>query len=199
MSPKEESLDLECLIRQSTCYAGVGSRATPTHVLPLIHQIAALLAVRGITLRSGGAPGADTAFESGCDRRNGKKEIFLPWEGFNRNGSPLFSPPSAAENIASQLHPKWGAVKPRFRAFHSRNVQQVLGEHLDVPVDFVIFWAEETYGRVKGGTATAVMLARQRNIPTFNLQDDSTRNAWEQVINARHQHQNLWSRLFQRL
>ena len=58
-------------------YAGIGSRETPEGVLLKMEKIAFYLAHRyDATLRSGGAIGADIAFEAGCDSANGKKEIF---------------------------------------------------------------------------------------------------------------------------
>ena len=46
------------------------------------------------------------------------------------------------------------------------------------PVDFVLFWAPEENGVVKGGTATAVFLAREMKIPTFNLREEETLARW---------------------
>lgn len=58
-------------------YAGVGSRETPQDVLKIMWKIGRYLALNGYTLRSGGgAKGADTAFENGCDSVRGSKEIF---------------------------------------------------------------------------------------------------------------------------
>ena len=51
---------------KSMLYAGVGSRATPEPVLDLMRRCATRLEVLGYTLRSGGANGAETAFEEGC-------------------------------------------------------------------------------------------------------------------------------------
>lgn len=169
--------DLSTFLKNSTCYAGIGSRAAPDPVLALIERIAAKLAY-GLTLRSGGARGADTAFEVGCDRENGKKEIFLPWEGFNGHPSLFFDPPEQAEVLAAFCHPNWRACREPARKLHARNCQQVYGLNLDDPVDFVLFWAPEENGKVEGGTATAVTLAREMKIPTFNLLDDSTRQWW---------------------
>ncbi len=163
------SFPLRSLSSKATCYAGIGSRKTPPSILTLIEHTAVYLAKKGLTLRSGGAPGADTAFERGCDRVGGKKEIFLPWKGFNGNHSPHFSPPAQAEVIASFCHPHWKACSPVSRKFHARNCPQILGLHLETPVDFVLFWAPEENGRIQGGTATAVTLAREMKIPTFNL------------------------------
>ena len=48
-------------------YAGIGSRETPPQVLEQMRKIGTFLAERHYVLRSGGAKGADTAFELGCD------------------------------------------------------------------------------------------------------------------------------------
>lgn len=55
-------------------YAGVGSRETPQDILNTMYKIGKYLASKGYTLRSGGAIGADTAFENGCDSVKGEKE-----------------------------------------------------------------------------------------------------------------------------
>lgn len=169
-------------VSHSRLYAGIGSRATPPTELALITDLAAWLAQCGQTLRSGGAPGADSAFESGCDLAGGQKQIFLPWRGFNRHPSPLHSPPPEAYTLAERLHPRWDRCKPTFRNFHARNCQQVLGQDLDDPVDYVFFWAPEEAGRVIGGTATAVRLAQELNILTFNLWRPHIRAYWARLI-----------------
>ncbi|HWL51816.1 MAG TPA: hypothetical protein VNQ90_05245 [Chthoniobacteraceae bacterium] len=166
---------LQSLFSRSNCYAGIGSRAAPAAVLTLMEHTAAHLAGRGLTLRSGGAPGADAAFERGCDRAHGKKEIFLPWKEFNGHPSPYFCPPRQAEVLASFMHPNWASCTPAARKLHARNCQQVCGLRLDDPVGFVLFWAPEEGGKVKGGTATAVSLARELDIPTYNLWNQTLR------------------------
>jgi hypothetical protein len=192
----QEEKPFEALFRISTCYAGIGSRNTPRSVLILMGKIARMLADYGLILRSGGAPGADTAFEKGCDRRGGKKEIFLPWKGFNNHPSPFFDPPEDARILASLCHPNWTACKSAARKLHARNCQEVVGLHLDDPVGFVLFWAREESGRVKGGTATAVNLARRMRIPTFNLRDESTHEQWKEVIANHQKRQDLfWRRI----
>ncbi len=192
----QEEMPLEALFRISTCYAGIGSRNTPRPVLILMGEIAMMLADYGLILRSGGAPGADTAFENGCDRRGRKKEIFLPWKRFNNHPSPFFDPPEDARILASFCHPNWTACGSTARKLHARNCQQVVGLHLNDPVDFVLLWAPEESGRVKGGTATAVNLARRMKIPTFNLWDESTYERWKEMI-ATHQRRQelLWRRI----
>lgn len=156
-------------------YTGIGSRATPKDKLDLITEISEILSKKGYILRSGKAEGADYAFEVGAE----EAELYIPWSGFcsDRNvntnhrvyvrGSDVES-----KRIASNLHPAWDRLSRGASALHTRNVNQVLGKNSSDPdpSEFVIFYAEEKRnGDVKGGTATAVKLARNLNIPTLNL------------------------------
>lgn len=69
-------------------YAGIGSRRTPPDVCADMTRIAQALGARGFTLRSGGAAGADQAFEEGAaDQR--LREIYLPAEGWRGSESEL--------------------------------------------------------------------------------------------------------------
>ena len=148
-------------------YAGIGSRETPQDVLSLMQKIGRALALKEYTLRSGGANGADTAFEQGCDMVEGKKEIFLPWRNFNNHNSELFNVSNEALNMASNLHPAWDKCSQGAQRLHARNCYQILGENLDTPVEFVVCWTK--YPKASGGTALGVRLAEENNIPVFNL------------------------------
>lgn len=130
------------------------------------------LAKQGWLLRSGGADGADHAFERGCDLANGNKEIWLPWPKFNGSDSPFILPRSGpmmlrAWAIAESLHPAWHACSPPARRLHARNVLQILGADFETPVDKVICWTPN--GALVGGTATALRLAKQYEIEIVNL------------------------------
>ncbi len=159
-----------------TCkyYAGIGSRKTPEDVLLLMERLAQKLSHRYI-LRSGGADGADTAFEKGARLPQGEAEVYLPWQGFNKSNSPLHQVDAQALTLASTLHPGWSELGQGPRKLHARNCYQVLGQNLATPVEFVVCWTsdgcESTRQRRKstGGTATAIVLAERLNIPRFNL------------------------------
>src|SRR5678815_2257413 len=79
-------------------YTGVGSRSTPPEVLAIMTKLAYRLEKNGLMLRSGGAEGADSAFERGVSEDE-NKEIFLPWRGFNGNMSGLYPPTKYARDI----------------------------------------------------------------------------------------------------
>ncbi len=149
-------------------YAGIGSRTCPVEMQTFISQLALMLA-EAFTLRSGAANGADAAFEAGCDLARGNKEIFLPWEGYNGSTSPLFHHLPEAFTLAATAHSCWERTSESARLMHARNVHQALGADLKTPVEFILCWAPESGGSLIGGTATAVGIARQRNIPVWNL------------------------------
>ena len=74
---------------------------------------------------------------------------------------------SETERIASEVHPAWDRCNEWARGMHSRNCHQILGYDLQSPVDAVICWTP--YGKIQGGTATAIRIALKYNIPVFNL------------------------------
>jgi len=135
-------------------YAGVGSRRTPEE------RIGRRLAELGWTLRTGGAEGADQAFERGARAGGGAVEIFLPWPGFSgyKNGR-LERPGAEAIRVASSLHPAWELI--------ARNSHQVLGAGMDDPVAVVICWTPD--GAEAGGTGQAIRPASRLGVPVVNL------------------------------
>lgn len=164
-------------------YTGIGSRETPQHVLEIMRESAKALASLGWVLRSGGAEGADTAFEEGASEANQPTlpEIYLPWPYFNDRGwgthyrSEYVRPLDLGEfwfkarDIAATTHPAWGNCKAGAKALHTRNVFQVLGKDLNSPSKFLICYAEPKGDSISGGTATAYNLAKSRGIECFNL------------------------------
>ena len=152
-------------------YTGIGSRQTPPPMLKLIVKVAQQLAASDYVLRSGGADGADNAFEVGCDKAHGRKEIYLPWKGFNGNPSPYSFVSKEAIELAKSLHPAWDKCSQGARKLHGRNCYQLLGLDLNKPSDLVVFW---TIGDQKsGGTATVLRLAEKEGVPVYNLALDS--------------------------
>lgn len=159
-------------------YAGIGSRETPRDVLTFIEDVAAELGRQGWCLRSGGAPGADDAFERGSAAY--LQEIFLPWKGFNGRKQGLILRDTAllqqAHALAAQHHPYWMSLKPAARSLMARNACQVLGRDLAHPATFVLCWGKRPQlneqGQVidvDGGTGLAVRLAVSRGIPVYDL------------------------------
>lgn len=147
-------------------YAGIGSRETPKDVLETMRKIAAFLAGKGYTLRSGAAPGADSAFEEGAAAAGGKTEIWVPWKGFNKHTSALVPTPEAFA-LAEKHHPAWALCKQGAKALHARNSHQVLGASLTNPADFIVCWTKGGAGA--GGTGQALRIARSLDIEVYDL------------------------------
>lgn len=173
----------------SKWYTGIGSRETPQDICAVMTDAAAELATRGWGLRSGGAVGADQAFEEGWWGHRQQKDIcytaddyecYVPWWGYEghemashdgKNLNPENWPNYfTATVMAALLHPNWDACKQGAKKMHARNCYQVLGQDLATPSKFVIGYAKtDKKGVPQGGTATAFRLADKAGIKVFNL------------------------------
>lgn len=154
-------------------YAGIGSRETPKDICLYMTAIAKRLASLGYTCNSGGADGADAAFEQGAVIN---KQIFLPWDGFNKrninsltklHGEGSYLAPPFNPDLVKTYHPKPGALSDAGWKFMSRNSYQVLGRDLKTPVEFVLCWTRD--GKASGGTGQALRIAKDYKIPIFNF------------------------------
>lgn len=136
-------------------YGGIGSRKTPPDILDIMTKLANKLSL-GYVLRSGGATGADSAFERGS---NGIKEVFYAKDATEE-----------AIKLSSKYHPNWEACSDYARKLHGRNSMILLGEDLVTPVKFVVCWTEGS--KIKGGTGQALRIAEDFQIPIYNLAND---------------------------
>lgn len=133
-------------------YAGIGARTTPQEIQSKMSQLASELEKIGWILRSGGAIGADHAFESGCSNR----EIFLASDATAK-----------AMEIAKKFHPSWYRLPYGVKKLMARNVMVILGRELDAPVKMVVCWTENA--KPIGGTGHALRVAHAHGIPIYNL------------------------------
>lgn len=155
------------VLNRSLFYAGIGSRKTPPEVLKIFVYISGYLAQKGFTLRSGRAPGADQAFEEGCDEYDGKKEIYLPWRHFEGSKSKLIVQDSGAFKVAERFyHSDWNNLSSPVKKLMARNSHQILGWDLHSPSAFVLCWTKNGSGR--GGTGQAIRIAERFAIPVFD-------------------------------
>jgi len=166
-------------------FAGIGSRETPPGVEPMIQEVCIFLHKFGYTLRSGGAPGADTKFEVNFE---GEKEIYLPWKDFNKNQSDLFLDSMNSEivyearEIAKKHHPAWNNLSEAAKKLMTRNTFQVLGQDLKTHSQFVVCWTQG--GGIKGGTGQAMRISKSLNVPIFNLFDKNSVYKLKLLINS---------------
>lgn len=120
-------------------YAGIGSRSTPNEILEFQTRIATCLAKDGWLLSSGGAKGADEAFEKGISNIS-ENRIIIPWNGFNNKySSEGYIDYSSYDKITketcewqvSNIHPSSDKLSQGAKTLHSRNIMQILGPTLD--------------------------------------------------------------------
>lgn len=148
-------------------YCGVGARKTPADILLLMTKIARKLDKEGWTLRSGGADGADKAFEIGATQ----KEIYYANDATEES-----------IRLAMQFHGAPNRLSEYAKKLHGRNSFQVLGRNLDLPCKFLICWTPDgcqshsTRTIVTGGTGTAISIASAYNVPVFNLANKESFN-----------------------
>lgn len=151
--------------------AGIGSRETPQHILELFVKCGEYLAKNDWFLRSGGANGADSAWEEGF--KEGKGHIFLPSSNFNNRNVgkihnleyivPNFSKES--EILAFFHHPAYEKLSQFAKKLMMRNGNQVLGENLCEPATCVVCWTKNG----AGGTRQAISIAKAYDIPVLDL------------------------------
>lgn len=159
-------------------YAGIGSRETPQHILIKMTEIATQLSRHDFILYSGGAKGADSAFELGAKNQS---QIFLPWKGFNGKQGVV---PTFNKELVKKYHPKPSNLSDAGWKFMSRNSYQVLGLDLNEPVEFILCWTKD--GKASGGTGQALRIAKDHNVPIFNLQNEDAYSSFQTYMSFNH-------------
>ena len=161
-------------------YCGIGSRNTPKNILMKMTKYASILERMDFVLRSGGAIGADLAFEKGV-KNYLKKEIFLAEDAENwaeiyvKKCMPSDRPPYEKSYV------NW---KPYVKNLLARNMMQVLGKDGETPVKFILCWTPEgDYSDSSvGGTGYALRCALLNNIPIFNLNSEDQENNFKNYL-----------------
>ena len=160
----------------SKIYAGIGARATPPEVLEIMRALASRMEIDDWKLRSGGAKGADSAFEAGI-ANTANKSIYLPGRSFNQRSAGMpgvydsTRQPGWQEALqtVAEYHPAPGQLSPFARNLMARNAMQVMGPRMDAPADLVVAYTPG--GRITGGTGQALRMAGDIGIPVRNLGD----------------------------
>jgi hypothetical protein len=122
--------------------------------------IAADLASWGYRCRSGGARGADRAFERG----DPNALVLRPED---------VTPAAIAE--ASRHHARWDLCDDRARRLHGRNAMIMLGEDLSTHAEFGICWTWP--GNTRGGTVLGIRICEAHGIAVYNLAEEAARAA----------------------
>lgn len=148
---------------------GIGSRNTPKDICNIFTEIGKEIKNRNWWCRSGGARGADYAFEKGAEKNC---IVYLPSNNYNYSRGacgiercPGFN--NDAFNIVLQHEPYAEKLSTFIKCLKVRNVYQILGESLNNRSDAVICWTPN--GDIIGGTGLALKIARQFGTPIFNF------------------------------
>ena len=131
----------------------------------ILRTIAEYFDRHGFIVRSGGSPGSDQAVKYCLN-----KEIYIPWEGYNKTLA------YGKRYTVSELTPKVKELVSKVyqgthMQAHSPSVYQLLGYGLDQPSEAVFYIASENKDRVLGTTATAVYLAKELGIQSYNIRN----------------------------
>ena len=157
-------------------YAGIGSRQTPNEILNLMKELAQYLELHHWILRSGGAIGADSAFESGVQDPAHKQIFYANDIPNNKYGNA-----NIALKLVDAFHPASNKLSQYARYLMARNSYQVLGTDLVLknntlefssPSDLIICWTKA--GKEIGGTSQAIRIAKYAGIPILNLGNSKT-------------------------
>jgi len=154
-------------------YAGIGNRDIEYVTEPVSGQpvctvmtwIAGELERLGYILNSGGAKGADFAFEAGV-KNAAHKRIFRASDATDETRA-----------IAQELHPARSRLSGYALDLFARNTYQVFGRNLDTVVDFVLCYtrdgceSHETRSRDTGGTGQAIEMATRKGSAVFNMKN----------------------------
>lgn len=148
-------------------YAGIGSRETPAAVLQRMTKCADYLREQGYTLRSGGAMGADRAFEMAA---GDNKDIY-----YANDEDALWT-----HLYTDHFHPAPTRLSEYARKLMNRNAMQILGRSGCEPVEFVVCWTKD--GKDTGGTGQALRIAKYFSITIFNFYfEDSPKKLFDFV------------------
>jgi len=148
-------------------YAGFGSRETPRDVCDLMTGVAKVLRSKGMRCRSGGAKGADKAFEKG----DPDTLVLRPEHAT-----------MASLEIASKFHPKWGRCSGRAQKLLGRNVPIMLGPEFNEYAEFGICW---TYpDNTRGGTVHGMRICEGYGIEVRNLAEPEWLKWAERIVNG---------------
>jgi len=164
-------------------YCGIGSRSTPPYMLTYMRRIAKRLEHQWFVLYTGGAEGADTAFMAGTQYY----KVFMPAHIHQQRTS------NRQDLIDCTILPNWNEALQTVYKYHpnpyslndfgkklmARNAYCVLGLDLNSPVDFILCWTPD--GKEVGGTSQALRIAKDYDIPVFNL---AFEDVFKSVISA---------------
>lgn len=160
-------------------YAATGNQNPPPEVLSRIESVVRRLNQLGFTARTGGFEGVEETVEKAA----AKKEVHLPWRGFNDKESKFTWTKERATSVARMFQPGFDALKKPVQTFLAKNARLILGDSMASPALFLIVWTEDGCNTSKrrnaqtGFSGHPIAIASALGIPIYNFQnpDDERR------------------------
>lgn len=155
-------------------YAFVVNDEIPKEVMERIAELFKRLEDMEYTMRVGGMKGPDEYAES-CVK---KKEVHLPWRGFNDKESKFTWTSERAVAVAKMFHPAFDSMKKGVQTFLAKNARLILGDKVNSPALFLITWTEDGAESSREKTSRTgfaghpIAIASALGIPIFNFGRD---------------------------
>jgi hypothetical protein len=167
IKPKPEEIDPTLYLSAAI----TGNKEAPPEILEKVAQLAQYLESRGFTIRVGG----DGPVEDAAEVASQKKEVLLPWRGFNDKESATTFPIERAFHIAKMFHPTWDHMKKGVQSILAKNARLVMGNKMMSPATLLLCWTEDgaedrrEVTMKTGLAAHPIRIASGSGVRVFNL------------------------------
>jgi hypothetical protein len=165
--------------------ACIGSRETPSDILAWMTAMGGQFVRSGYRIITGNAPGADQAWAAGGNKIDpAKVTLCLPWASFENRAvhfqntiRVLADKMTDVErhryyDVAAAVHPAWEHMTPGGQRLHARNAMIVQEARL------VFGYCTAS----SGGTLSAFRIAREMQIPCYDVSERSVRAKVDELI-----------------
>lgn len=173
-------------------YAGIGPRVTPMAVQSVMTFIGTELYKMGFILRSGDGIGADQAWAEEVPAEGTEIFVVNPTPHCPHAQVPVWTQEQwDFANKHFGMHRKGASGKELnlmtqsdyVQGLFCRNLNVLMGEDLNTPVDFVAYWFDrDCPNGWAGGTGHTISMANELGIPRFNINFAHEQTAMEAFI-----------------
>lgn len=181
--PKPEETDPN----QYIAYAVAANKNTPPEIIQQFVELAKWLEAKGFTVRvDGDKDGVSQAVEDATNR----KEVILPWKGFNNKESEFCWSNEASQHIAKKHSPVYDSIPDGVKKFLHRNARLIMGDKMRSPVSFLITWSDDGCETLQEKTSRTGFVSHQISItlgavrPVFNLKKPDAVQRLKQYVES---------------
>ena len=149
---------------QKKLYAGTGDRKTPLKIQNLLQNYIKILNERNYMLRTGSESGTQTFMKTLAD----KVEVMdIP------EANHLVYAANRSHYVL------WSHNGNRVKKKYARDTLILLGDNLATPPEFLLCWCNIN---IKGGSVFSIRLAKEHNIPIYNIFREDHQEKFEEEI-----------------